>query len=430
VRRLDRALAALPVAGLALLVIAFYCVEAYTKKVPWLFTDELEWSQLSRAIATTGHAARRTEPIFFKSVYSWVIAPFWWIDSTRTAYSAIKYANAVIMSLAAVPTYLLARLLLPRRPSLVAAVLAVAVPAMSYVTVIIPEPLAYTWFALCSWLCVRALTTRRPWAIVSAAAASIFAVLVKSQLELTFGAFVVAAIALWVTGPHGRAWRANWTPGDTFGALVLLVGGLFLFNRVFLDGVETWHVASEYWKSRMIDLGLTAGAALAIGLGLVPAIAGFVALRLPERRGEPAYRAFAAYLAASIVLFSLYTAGKAAYLSTKFATLVEERNLVYLSPLLLVATVLVFCSRRIDWRIVAVATAFVLFIVLDKPYQLGYPYFEAPGYSILAVANRRFRWDVGDLHWALVVSAVIGVGLLAVRRLPAVAPVAATLLLA
>src|SRR5207248_2711170 len=139
----------------------------------------------------------------------------------------------VIMTLAAVPTYLLARLLLPRRPSLVAAVLAVCAPAMSYVTVIIPEPLAYTWFALCSWLCVRALTTRRFWPVVLASAASIFAVLVKSQLELAFGAFVVAAIALWVTGPHGRAMRANWTRGDTFGAFVLLVGALFLFNRVF-----------------------------------------------------------------------------------------------------------------------------------------------------------------------------------------------------
>ncbi len=52
----------------------------------------------------------------------------------------------------------------------------------------------------------------------------------------------------------------------------------------------------------MVDFGLAASAALAIGLGLLPVICGFASLRLPERRGEPAYRAFAAFLAASIAL--------------------------------------------------------------------------------------------------------------------------------
>jgi len=41
------ALGALPVAGLALAVLIFYWVEASLRKTPWLFTDELEWSQLS-----------------------------------------------------------------------------------------------------------------------------------------------------------------------------------------------------------------------------------------------------------------------------------------------------------------------------------------------------------------------------------------------
>src|SRR5581483_7353736 len=75
---LDRLLAAVPVAGIVLLVLTFYGVEAWTRKTPWLFTDELEWTQISRAIASTGHAARRGEPVFFKSFYAYLIAPFWW----------------------------------------------------------------------------------------------------------------------------------------------------------------------------------------------------------------------------------------------------------------------------------------------------------------------------------------------------------------
>src|SRR5581483_8080433 len=191
-----------------------------------------------------------------------------------------------------------------------------------------------------------------------------------------------------------------------------------------------WHVATEYWKSRMIDLGLTAASALTIGLGLLPVVAGFVALRLPDRRGDPVYRAFAAYLAAAILCFTFYTAGKAAYVSTVFATLTEERNLIYLSPLLLVATVLVFESRRIDWRIVAAAAAFVLFLVITKPFQLSYPYFEAPGYSILAVLTRHLDWTIRDLHWTLALALAAGVLLLALRDFRVVRTVGAVLLLA
>ena len=87
-------------------------------KTPWVFTDELEWTQISRSIAETGHAARRGEPIYFKSLYAYMIAPFWWIHSTAAAYAAIKYTNVVMMTLAAVPTYLLARMLVSRRAAM------------------------------------------------------------------------------------------------------------------------------------------------------------------------------------------------------------------------------------------------------------------------------------------------------------------------
>ncbi|MBV8080339.1 MAG: glycosyltransferase family 39 protein [Actinobacteria bacterium] len=411
----DRLLNTIPLVGLGLLVLSFYFVEAWTRKTPWLFTDEIEWTQISRAIAATGHAARRGQPVAFKSLYAFLIAPFWWIHSTHAAYTAIKFANAVMMSLAAIPTYFLGRMLVSRRGALVAAVLSVAIPGMSYAQTIIPESLAYTWFALTAWLSVRALATRRRRDVVLAVVVSLVAVRVRLELEVVLGALAIAAGGLWVTGPRGRRMRQSWTRGDTIGAVVLFVGALFLFNRVILQRSYEWHQATEYWKSRMVDLGLNAGSALAIGLGLIPVVAGFVALRLPERRGQPVYRAFAAYLATSLLVFSFYTAGKAAYVSTVFATLVEERNLIYLSPLLLVATVLVFESRRVDWRVVAAAAAFVLFIVLTKPFQLSYPYFEAPGYSILAVLTRHFSWTIFDLHALLVLALAVGLLALAFR---------------
>ncbi len=86
-----------------------------------------------------------------------MIAPFWWIHSTSAAYAAIKYANAVLMALAAVPTYLLARMLVPARVALVAALASLCTTALSYATFILPEVLAYPGFALCSWVSIRAL---------------------------------------------------------------------------------------------------------------------------------------------------------------------------------------------------------------------------------------------------------------------------------
>ena len=44
----------------------------------------------------------------------------------------------------------------------------------------------------------------------------------------------------------------------------------------------------------------------------------------------------------AILCLSLYTSVKAAFLSTVFATLTEERNMIYLSPLMLIGTAMVF----------------------------------------------------------------------------------------
>src|SRR5262249_26459855 len=195
--------AVLPAIGIAFAVLTFYFIEGWTRKTPWVFTDELEWSQISRAIATTGHAARRGQPIFFKSLYAYVIAPCWWIHSNAAAYTAVKYVNAIVMSLAAIPTYLLARMLVSQRAAVAVAVLAIAIPGMSYATAIVPEVLAYPWYAMCSWLIVRCLTRRGwlDWAL--AIGGCVVAGLIRwPQFATVPAAFAIAAGGLWVTGPR------------------------------------------------------------------------------------------------------------------------------------------------------------------------------------------------------------------------------------
>ena len=196
---------ALPWAGLALVILIFYWVEASLRKTPWLFTDELEWSQLSRAIAGTGHAARRGEPHSFESLYSFLIAPAWWIHSTATAYAAIKYLNAVVMCLTALPAYGLARTLLPRRTSIVVALLSIAIPAMAYATSIVPEPLAYLWFTTAALLAVKALARPRPWTVAGAVLLAGGGVFVRLEFVVLPASLVLAAAATWVDPPLGEA---------------------------------------------------------------------------------------------------------------------------------------------------------------------------------------------------------------------------------
>ena len=117
----DRLLAAAPLASIYLWLSIIYCFEAWKRITPWLFTDELEMTQISRAIADTGHPARRGAPYHFRSLYTIMIAPFWYIDDVAKAYSTIKYVDVFVMTAVVFPTYLLARLVMRRGWALFAA---------------------------------------------------------------------------------------------------------------------------------------------------------------------------------------------------------------------------------------------------------------------------------------------------------------------
>jgi hypothetical protein len=413
----DRLVAATPILLLAIVILGFYAIEALSRKTPWVFTDELEWTQLSRSIAHTGHAARRTDPIYFKSIYAYVIAPFWWLHTTITGYKAVKYANVVIMTSAAIPTYLLARMLVTKRTAVIVAVLTVSVPAMAYVTSIIPEVIAYPYFALCSWLSVRAFTSGRRRDYLLAILFVLGAYFVRQQQFTSLPvAFAAAAAGLWITGAHGKELRRNWSRGDTIGAAFLVLGGLFLANRIVLQHIPEWQQPTQYAKRLMIDLGLRAGLSFTIGMGVLPVIGGLTSLRLPERRGDPTYRAYVAWTCAAIAFVVVYTSDKAAYLSMNFSTLWEERDMIYLAPLLLLGTAMVFEAKKIDLRVFTASSALVLIMILLKPIQLGYPYFEALGSEIAARLYWNHHWSVHDLRLGLVFLFVISVLLILFRR--------------
>ena len=94
---------------------------------PWIFVDELIYSELAKSIAAHGSFLIRGVPSHgFGFVYPVLIAPAFRIASVPQAYAAAKAIDTVLMSLAAIPAYLLARRLMRPGLALLAAALEVA----------------------------------------------------------------------------------------------------------------------------------------------------------------------------------------------------------------------------------------------------------------------------------------------------------------
>ena len=101
--------------------------------------------------------------------------------------------------------------------------------------------------------------------------------------------------------------------------------------------------------------------------------------------------------------------------------------MIFVCPLLLIGTALVFEARRIDRRLFAGSVGFVLLLVLSKAIQLGWPYYDAPGSAIPAVLSFYRHWTTHSLRLGLLGVLALSVLAIAFRRRRGVA--AATVVL-
>ena len=213
-----------------------------------------------------------------------------------------------------------------------------------------------------------------------------------------------------------RRWRATWSRWDWAGAVVLGVGAVIAVVAFLGHRSDEWSVATTLWKGRMVEYGSWAGGAFAIGIGVLPAIALLAMLAVPRaERDRPGVRAFVVVAAGAVVGFGWYAAVKGAYLSTTFSSLIVERNLVYLTPLAFVATAYLLERATAPVWAVLVAGAAVLGLVVWVPIERGldnFPYYEAHGLAILALANREWAWPVGRIETAVEVLTVAAAVLL------------------
>ena len=413
--------ALLPLLAAYFAFAAYYVWQAWRRDTPAIFTDELELTQISRAIADTGRPARREVAYHFTTLYPYLTAPAWWLHPTKEAFDTVKYLGTLAMTAALFPAYGIARSVLSQGWAVAAAVGAIAAPALSYSPIIAEEPFAYLASTLTLWLLVRAALRPGFKTFGGALVMAVVALAIRSELVSLLGAFVVVLTVTGWRAQRMRAWRQTWSWWDWVGAVALIVGIVIAVNSAIAHHSQEWERVTTHYKERIGSYGMWAGGGLTIGLGVLPVVAGLSAL-VPRRRSppDPNRAAFTIVAAAAIAAFGWYAAIKGAYISTSLSADVVERNLIYVDPILFAGTALLIARRGTRWWWAVACGVFTLYLVTKVPYELDkYPYYEAHGLAIAAFANRIFHWPDGTIENVLIaITAVSTAIVLALTRLP------------
>ena len=340
---------------------------------PFIMVDEVIWAELARGLGDAGKPLVRgyADP-GYGIVYPLVIAPVYaLVETLPDAYAAVKTVNATVMSLAAIPTYFLARRVVGEGLSLLAALLAVAIPSLAYTGTVMTENVFYPLFlvvtlvlvlvlerptalrvSLLVGLVVLAFATRvQGLAVVPAVLlAPLFLAVFErrglratlSRYRLLYGGFVaLGLVALVVQLVGGRS------PQDLLGAYSPVSDASYQVGEVLRYLV--WHVAE-----------------LSLYLLVIPVAATIVLVGRARSLDRPLQAFLAAIVALAVCLVPVVAA-----FASAFSDRIEERNLFYVAPLFLIA-LLAWVERgaprpRVLAAAAAVASALlVLLIPFDR----------------------------------------------------------------
>jgi len=309
---------------------------------PWIMVDELIYSELAKSLASTGHFFVRGHATgtAFGFVYPLLLSPAWKaFSAVPQAYAAAKVINCYVMSLAAVPAYLIARRLVGQWLALLAAALAVAIPSMVYTGTLMTENAFYPLFLLAVLALVSYLERPTLLRALGALAATGLAFETRTEAVALLPAILAAPVLLSLYDRRGlRGLRDHrWLYGITAGLVVVLFAVQTVRGRSPLGLLGVYGEAGkESYSTSDVGRWLVYHVAeLDLYVGVIP-FAAFLTLAIIGYRLPRAYRAF---LAASIPLCVFLLLVVAAFASHPDVARIEERNSFYLAPLLLIALV-------------------------------------------------------------------------------------------
>ena len=320
-----------------------------------VMTDELLYVKLAQS--TAEHLSPRpefrgVELSNFGILYPTLLAPLEGLFDPGTAFRLGHFLGALLLASTAVPVYLLASYVTRSRAAGLAAAIPMAVaPWVLYSLNLLTEVLAAPLFAWTVYAFVRAVA--EPSVRRDAIAVVTVLALVGTRTQFIFmpvllvGAVLVHELGTRLSGRSPREWARQL--GHGFRASVTrhwLLAGLVVvsvFALVLLTSAKT--LVGDYAvvldSSELLPAGFWSGLVsrttlVAFGLAGVPLIAtfAFVADALWDRR-EPRAHALAAVV--------LLTAPALGFVATNFdirfaSSLLQERYLFYLAPMLLVGT--------------------------------------------------------------------------------------------
>lgn len=321
--------ARLVLAGIVSVSLAVRSVLAFAHATPVFFPDEYIYSSLARSLASSGRPLVREGPAHFPALLEPLLAaPFSLLGNPELAYRLTQMENALAMSLAAIPIYLLARRLeLGAGFALGAAALAVATQDLYYVSFVLADPIAYPLVlaAVCAGVSVLARPTpRAQLAFVLFAGLAAFA---RIQYLVVPLAFLVAALVV----ERGRVAGAIRSVRLTLVLLGAPAAVFLAFGPARLLGYYSTVSDQKLRPGALLHWVAVDGMLLAYAAGfvLVPgALVGLAyALARPRSRAESAFAALTLALAVGLL-------AEAAVYASNGSSRFQERYLFTLLPLL------------------------------------------------------------------------------------------------
>jgi hypothetical protein len=339
---------------------------------PFIMVDEVIWAELARGIADAGEPLLRGQPDpGYSVVYPLVLSPVYALfDSLPDAYEAVKIVNAVLMSLAALPAYFLARRVLGAGMSVLAALLAVAVPSLAYTGTVMTENVFYPLFLVV--VLVLMLVLERPSVLRVGLLVAFLGLALATRVQalaLVPGALLAPVLlALLSRGSLKDAVvRYRVLYGVVLGLGVLVLGGQLASGGSLQDLLGAYSPVGDasYDVGEVLHYLLWHVAELDLYLLVVPVAATIVLVGTARSLDGP----LQAFLATTVAL-TLFLVPVVAAFASVFSDRIEERNLFYLAPLYVIA-LLAWVERGASRpRVLAPVAAVVsALLVLAIPFE-------------------------------------------------------------
>jgi hypothetical protein len=362
--------------ALGLLVLASALLRGYWTTwipTPWINGDETIYALLARSLWHSGHLSILGAPTrFYSVVYPALIGGVLSLPKIALGYSLVKWLQALVMSLAAVPVYLWGRTLASSGWALVAAALTLMLPGLAYSGLLMTEVAFFPAVVLAAWRIARTLESPSLANQALMAAAIALAVATRVQALVLVLAYPTALALKLVFDRAGlRSLRSH---APALAALLTLTAGWSAWQIATGQGAATdvfgaYRAAGEAPYSAWSALRFVSYhvADVVLLTGVIPACA--VVLLLPRVRELST--AGRAYLATTVSL-TLWFVLEVGIFASRLVGTVAERNLFPLAPLFFLGLVVWIAGGAARPRLAtgAVAAAVVALAAVLPPSAL------------------------------------------------------------